>query len=101
MLYASFESGIFSRQSLPSRRSGGHGSGLSAIQTPDRSGWPSAARGAGAFRSTAPDARRGTPGVRMRNHWAAAGADSTKRAAETAAIRFMERHVTQERRPLV
>src|SRR5215471_3934418 len=68
MLYASFESGIFSRQSLPSRRSGGHGSGLSAIQIPDRSGWASALRGAGAFRFGAPDGSRGTPAVRMRNH---------------------------------
>src|SRR6059058_2193931 len=46
------------------------------IHTPDRSGWPSAAFGAGALRSGLPSAPRGTPGVGVASHCAESGATS-------------------------
>src|SRR5439155_8475044 len=88
------ESAIFSMQSLPSRRLGGHGSGLSASQMPEKSGFPSRVRGAGALRFGAPEARRGTPGVSILNHCADTGAVSSASTPAIAAARVMARHLT-------
>src|ERR1700730_5525915 len=54
------------------------------IHTPDRSGWPSAAFGAGALRSGLPSAPRGTPGVGVSSHCAESGA--ARMAAKTSPI---------------
>src|SRR5947207_1177691 len=54
---------------------GGHGRLCSISQMPDRSGFPSAVRGAGALRSGLPSAARGTPAVGYFSHWAERVAD--------------------------
>jgi hypothetical protein len=55
---------------LPSRSIGGHGNGLSASQTPEKSILPSTVRGAGAARFGLPSAVRGTAGFGYVNHCA-------------------------------
>jgi hypothetical protein len=45
--------------------------GSPVIQTPEKSGLPSAIRGEGADMFTLPSAFRGTPGVGYFTHWAA------------------------------
>src|SRR5919197_6261059 len=65
-------------------------SGFAVSQIPEKSGLPSAVRGAGADRSTIPSAFRGTPAVGYFNHWAALGveADVSPNAKMTAAAEW-------------
>src|SRR6266850_41375 len=60
--------------------------GPAPLQMPDRSGLPSAVRGAGATRLGVPSARRGVPGVGYLSHWAAAvvGSSDAERARAAA-----------------
>src|SRR5678815_3456387 len=83
MWYAQAESGVFSRQSLPSRSSGGHGRWLSASQIPEKSGFPFVVFGAGAATLTDPLRSRGTLGVGWSNHWADTLVVTTETAATT------------------
>src|SRR5215831_9458988 len=56
-------------------------------QTPDKSGFPSEVRGAGAFRFGLPSGVRGVPGVGYAIHWAQAGTEMRPRNRATAASR--------------
>src|SRR5215471_20118510 len=51
------------------------------FQRPERSGWPSGARGAGAARFGLPSGVRGTPGVGRFSHCAAKGAANAPASA--------------------
>src|SRR5579862_544274 len=53
---------------------------VSSRQMPERSGLPSAVRGAGAERFGLPSGRRGMPGALRSNHCAAAGDDAVNEA---------------------
>src|SRR3954471_438813 len=57
------------------------------IQTPERSGWPSAAFGAGAARSGLPSAPLGTFGDGVFSHWPEAGPHNTVTSATASAAR--------------
>src|SRR5215208_3722308 len=98
MLAASFASGIFSTQSLPSRSIGGHGNGLSASHTPEKSGLPSALRGAAAARFGLPSAVRGTAGFGYVNHCAETIVEKT--VAIIAAITVFQTHRPEPRKGL-
>src|SRR5204862_2773725 len=67
-------------------------SGFPVSQIPEKSGLPSAVRGAGADRSTIPSAFRGTPAVGYFNHCAALSVDAhvSPNAATTAAAEWPE-----------
>ena len=57
--------------SVPSLATSGIGPlrlGSAVVQMPEKSGWPSASRGAGACMSTVPSALRGTPAVVWFSH---------------------------------
>jgi hypothetical protein len=82
------ESGSFSTQSSPSRSIDGHGSGLSASQTPEKSGFSSAARGVAAERSGLPSGVFGTAGFGYVNHYADS---STPKAIVSVAARTTQR----------
>ena len=58
-----------------------------AVQFPDRSGFPSASRGVGAFRSGPPSASRGTSGVGYLGHCAERGGARATATAKTAVRR--------------
>src|SRR4051812_29659586 len=70
----------------PSR---GHGRLSSGFQMPDRSGLPSAVRGAGAARSTAPAVVLGTPAVGYFTHCADSGTAVAITTAAAASARLM------------
>ena len=59
----------------------GRATTFSPFHTPDRSGLPSGARGAGALRFGLPSAVRGMPGVLRSSHWASAGIVPTTRTS--------------------
>src|ERR1044071_6305048 len=59
--------------------------GSAVIHRPDRSGLPSAIRGAGAVMLTLPSARRGTPDVGWFTHCAVSRTDASKAAVTTRA----------------
>src|SRR5688572_551564 len=65
------------------RRSVGMTVSPTTSQTPERSGFPSAARGAGAVRLGRPSGNRGVPGVLYDSHWADTGTARIRAATST------------------
>src|SRR5262245_46799481 len=81
---------IMRRDVVASRGLGGtfgrRGSTSSLVQMPEKSGLPSAVRGAGADMSTLPSTLRGAPGCGWLIHWAANGVEASAAASMTKEI---------------
>src|SRR6476659_4226616 len=76
--------------------SGGHRRLSSGFQMPEKTGLPSALRGAGAARSTAPVFVRGTPAVGYVTHCASSGSTAAITTAATASARLMRAILSHE-----